>query len=58
VCVPACVAEVCRWDVRMLPQASTCYNLLMIPPYPSTQMMEQKLEYAVLSSAGGGFGLK
>jgi hypothetical protein len=42
----------------MLPQASTCYNLLMIPPYPSTQMMEQKLEYAVLSSAGGGFGLK
>ena len=50
--------QVCRWDVRKLPQASTCYNLLMIPPYSTDEMMAQKLEYAALESAGGAFGLR
>lgn len=38
-----------------LPTASTCMNLLKLPPYRSVQQMRDKLLYAI--KAGAGFDL-
>lgn len=38
-----------------LPTASTCANLLKLPPYKDLETMTSKLKYAV--SAGAGFDL-
>ncbi|KAL5611731.1 uncharacterized protein BROUX77_001887 [Berkeleyomyces rouxiae] len=35
-----------------LPSASTCMNLLKLPPYKSKEIMRQKLLYAIQSGAG------
>ncbi|PHH54540.1 putative E3 ubiquitin protein ligase [Ceratocystis fimbriata CBS 114723] len=39
-------------DVERLPSASTCMNLLKLPPYKSKDVMRQKLLYAIQSGAG------
>lgn len=38
-----------------LPTASTCMNLLKLPPYQSTETLREKLRYAI--AAGAGFEL-
>ncbi|KAL8481260.1 hypothetical protein ACS0TY_027692 [Phlomoides rotata] len=38
--------------VDRLPTSATCMNLLKLPPYRSKEQMEQKLLYAINSSAG------
>lgn len=38
-----------------LPTASTCMNLLKLPPYTSLEVMLDKLRYAI--TAGAGFDL-
>lgn len=35
-----------------LPTAATCMNLLKLPPYPTTEIMRSKLQYAIQSGAG------
>lgn len=35
-----------------LPTASTCMNLLKLPPYTSLEAMLDKLRYAITSGAG------
>lgn len=35
-----------------LPTASTCFNILRLPPYSNAKVMKQKLSYAVNSNAG------
>lgn len=52
---PFCVIQV-QWGDERLPQASTCFNQLMLPPYSTEDMMRSKLELAI--SETGGFGLK
>ncbi|PNH10256.1 E3 ubiquitin-protein ligase [Tetrabaena socialis] len=37
---------------QRLPTSSTCMNLLKLPPYRTTQLMREKLLYAVKSGAG------
>ncbi|KAL1895757.1 ubiquitin-protein ligase (E3) [Ceratocystis pirilliformis] len=39
-------------DVERLPSASTCMNLLKLPPYKSKDVMREKLLYAIQSGAG------
>jgi hypothetical protein len=39
-----------------LPTASTCFNLLKLPPYPTKQTMHQKLILALRLGGEGGFG--
>ena len=39
-------------DPSRLPSASTCFNLLKLPPYASFALMREKLVYAVESSSG------
>lgn len=39
-------------DVKTLPEAHTCLNLLMLPQYPSEQIMREKLMFAVKNSEG------
>lgn len=41
--------------VERLPTAATCMNLLKLPPYPSAQLIREKLLYAI--KAGAGFEL-
>ena len=38
--------------VERLPTASTCINLLKLPPYNSMEQMRSKLLYAITSGAG------
>lgn len=38
-------------DVSYLPTANTCLNLLKLPPYPTKQLLKQKLLYAISSGA-------
>jgi hypothetical protein len=42
-------------DESALPTASTCFNLLKLPPYRNVQIMEQKIVLAI--EAGTGFEL-
>lgn len=37
-----------------LPQASTCFNLLLLPKYASYEQLREKLQFAVVET--GGFG--
>jgi ubiquitin-protein ligase E3 C len=39
-------------DDSRLPTASTCVNLLKLPPYPSADLMKEKLLYAINAEAG------
>ena len=39
-------------DVSRLPSAGTCFNLLKLPPYPSFEIMREKLLYAIESNSG------
>ena len=40
-------------DARMLPSASTCFNLLKLPPYASTDIMNTKLKLSVNEGSVG-----
>jgi hypothetical protein len=42
-------------DESALPTASTCFNLLKLPPYKTKKTMEQKILLAI--EAGTGFEL-
>jgi ubiquitin-protein ligase E3 C len=35
-----------------LPTASTCFNILRLPPYSSAKVMKERLLYAIHSNAG------
>lgn len=35
-----------------LPTASTCFNILRLPPYSNAKIMKEKLLYAIHSNAG------
>lgn len=37
-----------------LPQASTCFNLLLLPNYASYEQLKERLQFAVTET--GGFG--
>eukprot|EP00741_Cyanophora_paradoxa_P023298 tig00000254_g22505.t1 len=39
-------------DTERLPSASTCMNLLKLPPYPTAAALREKLTYAISSNAG------
>eukprot|EP00755_Sulcionema_specki_P015937 Sspe_Gene.60725::Locus_33525_Transcript_1_1_Confidence_1.000_Length_3429::g.60725::m.60725/K10588/UBE3B; ubiquitin-protein ligase E3 B len=39
-------------DIDYLPSASTCFNLLQLPPYRSIATLDQKLRYAITSNTG------
>ena len=39
-------------DVERLPSASTCMNLLKLPPYKDLETMRRRLIYAISSDAG------
>ncbi|XP_014667379.1 PREDICTED: ubiquitin-protein ligase E3C-like [Priapulus caudatus] len=39
-------------DIRRLPSASTCMNLLKLPQYPNDDLLSTKLLYAIESDAG------
>ena len=36
----------------MLPTASTCFNILRIPPYTNEKTLKDKIMYAIHSNAG------
>ncbi|ORX84424.1 HECT-domain-containing protein [Anaeromyces robustus] len=42
-------------DTTRLPTASTCFNLLKLPPYQKKSTLKEKLKYAI--NAGAGFEL-
>lgn len=53
-----CSAETCgRANVCVcrLPQSHTCFNTLDLPPYPTKEVLREKLMTAVAGSAGFGF---
>ena len=35
-----------------LPTASTCFNILRLPPYSNIKVMKEKVLYAINSNAG------
>jgi ubiquitin-protein ligase E3 C len=35
-----------------LPTASTCFNILRLPPYSNAKIMKEKVLYAINSNAG------
>jgi len=39
-------------DTSKLPMASTCFNLLKLPPYKSKKLLRDRLKYAISSGAG------
>lgn len=39
-------------DTGKLPMASTCFNLLKLPPYKSKRVLRERLKYAINSGAG------
>ena len=41
-------------DTERFPTASTCFNLLNLPPYPSYQVMKDKLTFAIENARGFG----
>lgn len=41
---------------HMLPQAHTCFNQLMLPDYPTRDILKEKLSIAIAYSEG--FGLE
>ena len=43
-------------DPQRLPQASTCFNQLLLPAYGDVGVMRDKLELAITETAG--FGLR
>ncbi len=44
--------ESVKKDKDMLPNASTCFNVLKVPSYSSFKVMKQKLELVIHSDAG------
>mmetsp|Transcript_10754 Transcript_10754/g.16337 ORF Transcript_10754/g.16337 Transcript_10754/m.16337 type:complete len:854 (-) Transcript_10754:260-2821(-) len=44
--------------VNMLPRAHTCFNQIVIPLYPSREVLKDKLTYALQNSTGSGFHIK
>jgi hypothetical protein len=44
------------FDFYRLPQASTCFNQLLLPAYSDVATMREKLELAINETEG--FGLK
>jgi hypothetical protein len=44
------------WEAQRLPQASTCFNQLLLPAYGDVGVMREKLELAITETAG--FGLR
>mmetsp|Transcript_19502 Transcript_19502/g.32480 ORF Transcript_19502/g.32480 Transcript_19502/m.32480 type:complete len:1060 (+) Transcript_19502:112-3291(+) len=49
---PAFCIQQATNDLDRLPTASTCMNLLKLPPYNSKYLIKQKLTYAIQSNAG------
>ncbi len=49
---PFCIRQAGR-DEERLPTASTCVNLLKLPPYRSEEVLEQKLRYAIHQARDG-----
>jgi len=43
-----------HYDENSLPTASTCANLLKLPPYSSKELLRQKVMYAIKSKSGFG----
>jgi alpha-tubulin suppressor-like RCC1 family protein len=43
-------------DSNSLPQAATCFNVLLLPPYPTLEKLKERLETAILETEG--FGMK
>lgn len=43
-------------DTNMLPTASTCTNTFRLPPFKSYSTLKEKLDLAINSNAGFGFG--
>lgn len=41
-------------DYCNLPVAHTCFNILDLPPYPSLQLMEEKISQAIYNTEGFG----
>lgn len=41
-----------HYDTNQLPTASTCANLLKLPPYESKFLLREKLRYAISSNSG------
>jgi ubiquitin-protein ligase E3 C len=39
-------------DIERLPTASTCFNLLKLPPYTNKQLMTEKLLYSINAASG------
>ncbi|KAI8805685.1 hypothetical protein BJ742DRAFT_819665 [Cladochytrium replicatum] len=50
-----CLRNAGSTDLDRLPTASTCVNLLKMPPYETEEIMKEKLLYAI--NAGAGFDL-
>jgi hypothetical protein len=44
-----------RSDIQRLPTASTCFNMLKLPPYPTKENLKDKLLKAIRSGAGFDF---
>eukprot|EP01063_Lacrimia_lanifica_P011080 TRINITY_DN17856_c0_g1_i1.p1 TRINITY_DN17856_c0_g1~~TRINITY_DN17856_c0_g1_i1.p1 ORF type:complete len:1126 (+),score=369.89 TRINITY_DN17856_c0_g1_i1:122-3499(+) len=51
-CADADAAPSFFGDIDRLPSASTCFNLLKLPPYKSKKNMKDKLMYSIKSGAG------
>ena len=43
-------------DSNSLPQAATCFNVLLLPPYPTLEKLRERLTTAILETEG--FGMK
>ena len=43
-------------DSNSLPQAATCFNVLLLPPYPTLEKLRERLSTAILETEG--FGMK
>ena len=50
---PLCIHQAGE-DLERLPTASTCMNLLKLPPYPDRRIMRDKLRYAIRQNTGFG----
>lgn len=43
-------------DAQAFPRSHTCFNRVDLPPYPSYEVLYNKLRFAVME--GGGFGIE
>lgn len=49
------VARIRTKDVQRLPQGHTCFNTIDMPEYPSKDLMQERLLFAVRETKGFGF---